>query len=511
MTNENDPGRGGGIVTLLRLSLIFFSVLCVVQISRQNAAITMYNSSYYLQGSPVDPDLPTVARSSPRRQTEERDPIPQFVVDPLFKKEQNRIDYEIDDNARCAQYGVEALPEDQKNKRRIFFGSMLADENPEVIMAHAIEVYDKYHVVTLVESNTTHFATPREMNYAEGSMNARALVEGELFGEASKTKVVIDYWMEDIPKLRYMDREVEQRNTIWKNWVSHGMTQGDVGIMADFDEVVSRDFLNAIHVCDFPKLRYIEDERPLCQTPKMILSSMQFEASPLCIKRSEWYHPDVILGNCVLGVGDPAGRVTPARSHYHDGAIDMGARKSEWGSNDYKSYPEDVIDNKRFPLWDGRDIRGVNGSGDPLMKHKNAMEMGHGKTAVYSAAYHFHNWFDDMEVLRNKYATYGHAHPPSRTMKLSNIQNDVDMAVRCGRGLGNKVPQEIGEMPKDKYLYYEENKLLAEGSSGMFSMSGNRPIFFQNRTYVEQRHALLNEIIRTDEAKFGTLYKRDDA
>jgi len=67
------------------------------------------------------------------------------------------------------------------------------------------------------------------------------------------------------------------------------MRPQDIGVMADLDEVVSRDFLNALHVCDFPLFRYKEDPekriRPDCQKPKMVLSTIQFEGSPGCIKK----------------------------------------------------------------------------------------------------------------------------------------------------------------------------------------------------------------------------------
>jgi hypothetical protein len=78
------------------------------------------------------------------------------------------------------------------------------------------------------------------------------------------------------------------------------------------------------------------------------------------------------------------------------------------------------------------------------------------------------------------------------------------MMVRCVRGIGNNVTE-----PNGISLYYENNVLLPEGEEGgnMFSLDGNRPIYFKKRSYVEERHALLKEMVRSDEQKYGTIYK----
>ena len=483
----------------LRLTFFGLAILCLLQIAREIGGMLPGCVPEYYASEGKSSNLRPLNLDAPL-DISKMDPIPKFETNPLFKQEQDRIDA-IDDASRCARYGVETLPDDQKHSRRIFFGAMVADENPEVILAHSTEVYNKFSVVALVESNTTHSGRPREMNYGPGSRNARTLQESEMFGTAENTKVVLDYWLEDMPDVVGMTREVEQRNTIWKIWVDQGMREHDVGIMADLDEVVSRDFLNAVQVCDFPKLRYDPDNRPSCQIPKIILSTMQFEVSPLCIKDGEWFHPDIIIGACLVGVGDPSGRVTPERD-----MKTIGHRTDEWGAADYHKYPQDVIDNNRFPLWDGRDIREVNGSDEALLNFKDKDENGHGKTAVFGTAYHLHNWFKDMEVLRHKFATYGHFHDDAKTIPLSKIGEDIDIAVRCVRGIGNVEATEEMQNPRP---YYENNTLLPEGEKELFSLKGNRPIFFKDRTYVEQRHALVQEMVRADEAKYGTIYENE--
>ena len=506
--NGKEKGNDVRITTYLRLLLIALSVGSLMQLAMPQCSVYNESGGGSSNQRSLDFDQPLVSATRIKHMDSTtiaeppRDPIPEVTIDPLFRQEQDRIDHGMDDASRCAQYGVEVLPDNEKHKRRLFFGSMLADESHEVIAAHAVEVYNKYSVVAFVESDTAHNADPRTMNYGPGSESARELQESGQFGTANHTKIVIDYWLEDFPFLQGMDREVEQRKTILKVWVDQGMTERDVGIMSDLDEVISRDFLNALQVCDFPILRYDPKQRPSCQTPKMILSTIQFESSPLCVKKDEWFHPDLIAGSCIAGVGDPSGRVTPERQISGPGrnAKTFGNRHVNWGMKDFKSYPQDVIDNNRFPLWDGRDIRGANGNKEGLT---NFVDRRKGKDVRFGTAYHLHNWFQDMEVLRNKFATYGHFDEESRTMSLSAFDGDINMMVRCVRGIGNSVTE-----PEDANQYHENNVLLPEGEEGgsMFSLGGNRPIYFKKRSYVEERHALLQEMVRADEQKYGTIY-----
>lgn len=236
------------------------------------------------------PQVNDATFSSLRATVSRRVPVVEpFQIDDFYLELHREID-SISPQERCAAFGVE--PHNEPMPRRIFYGSMLADENMDILKINAIETYGIYHVMAFVESNTTHMATPRRMRFRD-TLEADLLQQSNMFG--NETQVVIDYWLEDIPGLIWMDREVEQRNTIVKIWKEAGMTERDIALMADVDEIVSRDFLRAMQVCDFPQLRFLENEQPSCQTPKMVLSTVQFEGSPFCIKRHEWYHPDVML------------------------------------------------------------------------------------------------------------------------------------------------------------------------------------------------------------------------
>lgn len=57
-----------------------------------------------------------------------------FYVDPLFQREYDRID-STNNRYRCARYGL-GYNRGQK-KRRIFCGSMVADENYDLVRMHA--------------------------------------------------------------------------------------------------------------------------------------------------------------------------------------------------------------------------------------------------------------------------------------------------------------------------------------------------------------------------------------
>ena len=60
-------------------------------------------------------------------------------------------------------------------------------------------------------------------------------MEEKLFGK--NTNIFVDYWLEDEKELLEMNRECTQRVSIVDRWVKEGMTEHDVGIMADIDEV----------------------------------------------------------------------------------------------------------------------------------------------------------------------------------------------------------------------------------------------------------------------------------
>ncbi|KAI2502662.1 hypothetical protein MHU86_11787 [Fragilaria crotonensis] len=397
--------------------------------------------------------------------------VPKFQVSSLYRKEHARIDDETAE-ARCDRYDLKPY---DGHPRRIFFGTMIADDHWETMLIHAIEVYDIYHVAVFVESNTTHMATPRKLRFKD-SLEGDLLVRSEMFGP--NTNVYLDLWLEARPDLKAMDRESEQRNTIIKRWKDAGMMPSDVGIMSDTDEVVSRDFLRAVQTCDFPELR----PDPSCHSPKIIPSTISFESSPYCIKRLPWYHPDIIGGRCVDGIGDPTERVTPLRTHKRM----YGERHKLYGKTSNMDYPDAVHKSGRYPLFNGPDIRTVPADRGFLYKSK---DMTGDRAAIRGAAYHLHNWFADLKVIRNKYRTYAHGNDGVERLPLSEITDDLDITVRCAKGIFDKVD----DISRSFYPLGRANK-------------GPRPIFFLNKTYSQERHKLLQKMVRQDEQTYGASY-----
>jgi hypothetical protein len=398
-----------------------------------------------------------------------------FNVHPMYQAEQVRIDTE-NLQEKCRRYGLE--PYDGP-PRRIFFGALVADENWEVFRVHAIEAYDVYHVAVFIEANSTLTATPRKLRFKD-SEERDLLVSSGMFGR--NTQIYLDHWLEDWPELQRMDREAEQRNAIIKVWREAGMKPEDVAVVADIVEVFSRDFLRAVQTCDFPELRPGQS----CQMAKICPSTISFIGSPYCIKRKEWFHPDIISGQCVEGIGDPTERIIPLRNFKRR----YGERDESFGRNNLNVYPEEVHKSGRYPLFNGNDIRGIHGDrGRPY----NFIHMpGHGDTAAYGVAYHFHYWFTDSKHLRNMHLTFPHGADRTITMKsLSEAGGDLDIFVCCTRGIDNKANPSDWSQP-----YYEQR----------WNIEGPRPIFFLNKTYTDERYKLMQKVLSEDEAEFGSSY-----
>lgn len=397
-----------------------------------------------------------------------------FVVNPLFQEQYKMVD-RIDVGKRCASYDFSYIK--GQKKRRIFFGAMVADDSFDVIRMHAAEIYGLYHVVVLVESNTTHTGERRTLRFAPGT-EGYDLIQSGIFGP--HTKVFLDLYLENAYGAIEMYREEIQRQNILKRWKKAGMREDDVGLMADMDETFTRDFLHAVMACDIPMFRPGQN----CHEPRVFAWSLVFESSPECVSKDLnwlWFHPDVMIGECIEYIGNPRGRPTPVREYKGvHGERDLG-----WGRNSSDDYPKDVISNGSYPLANAADMRtGV---------FNYALGVGYPKdnSTLRVAAFHFHNFFDSGEVLRHKYRTYGHPLFRAKYMKLSDIHNeDLDMLVRCARDL----PNSANPTSKDRY----------EG--GFNSYVGSKPIFFLNETYRKLRHAKVKMIIEEDERQHGSKY-----
>ena len=57
--------------------------------------------------------------------------------------------------ARCHAYGFRSYRNPRRRRRRLFFGAMLADDSWEVITVVGTEMWNLFHTVAFVESNST--------------------------------------------------------------------------------------------------------------------------------------------------------------------------------------------------------------------------------------------------------------------------------------------------------------------------------------------------------------------
>ncbi len=378
------------------------------------------------------------------------------------------ITNKTEEELRCKRYGFEYTG--RTTRRRIFFGSLIADDSWHTILAHATEAYGLYHSVTLVESNATlsqERDQVRALRYPPGSLNLEVLQSG-IFGR--NTTVTVDIYI-DRPQDR-MDHptwdgvEISQRELVSERWKQNGMEPDDIGILSDFDEVFSRDFLLAAQSCDVPEFRPNQD----CHKPKIFAKTLIFESSPECITdptERTWFHPDMILGECIDKIGDPT--IHKPGKRFWNG---KGPRVEGYGDNP-DSY-ENMPNVSMYPLWKSHEIRSLEGG----------RQINTGRD-VY-CAYHFHNFFDSIPILRNKYVTYGHSDQEAASKPLGEIQEDVNLTVNC-----------VTERP-------DRQNGIHRLEGGFNAIAGQKPILFQlSENYRNERQKELREMVLNDEQQFG--------
>ena len=389
-----------------------------------------------------------------------------FEQDPLFEKIHKQIDSE-DEATRCKRYGFTHTP--GTKRRRVFFGALVASDTMDVIRIHATETYDIYHTVALLESNTTFKNTPRNLRFEPGSEMYKFTTAG-VFGK--KTQVFVDFWLDKAPDAIFMTREQIQRESILYRWKQQGMRPDDVGVVGDIDEVFSRDFLRASQVCNIPQFQETD-----CLKPKIVALTNSYESSPECRKQKEWFHPDMMIGACLDGVGDPTGRIVPVRNYHRT----RGKRDDASGNRG--KYRDEHVSLGRYPLWSIQDVRSQGGSSGQQTW----------ADVRWGVAYHFHNFFEDVSTVRNKYVTYGHGDltaASAATLPLSEITGDLDLVVRCVHDLSNSANPEMS----------------ARVETPFYEIEGPNPIYFSNETYRRVRHEHVRKIVLADEKQFGYFY-----
>jgi len=96
------------------------------------------------------------------------------------------------ERARCASYNFpfpEIDPKTPIKRRRLFLGSLIADDSLEVLAAVGTEAYNMFHSVIYIEGNVTHNLTPRKWRYLEDERPSKKLHQlYQLFGPRTKVR-----------------------------------------------------------------------------------------------------------------------------------------------------------------------------------------------------------------------------------------------------------------------------------------------------------------------------------
>ena len=300
----------------------------------------------------------------------------------------HRIQRAVDNDnleERCERYGFPMNTSTTNHpQRRIFYGSLIAEEPWELFEIVSAETYGVFSGVVFVESNRTQNFNARL--FRRKDKHRRKLQA--LFGTP---QLEIRRYVNENATLEPLAREHRQRQEILRGWKDMGMTRDDVGYIADADETFSRDFLRAIQTC--PYIEALDYEAHHCFNPKVKIAGFtrMFETSPECLTKSRtWYHPDMILGACIELIGDES--VNPLAPRVRDYLRAPGhANNCETGKN-YESSFGNITGNK-YPLWSAADFRRQCGGHNYDLKAPN-----------YSrhTAYHFHNFFADFRATRRK-------------------------------------------------------------------------------------------------------------
>ncbi|KAL7525858.1 LOW QUALITY PROTEIN: hypothetical protein ACHAWF_001534 [Thalassiosira exigua] len=354
---------------------------------------------------------------------------------------------------RCKRYGLEYGG--RTTRRRVFFGGLIADDSMGTIAMTAIENYGIFHTVAFIESN--HEDSSKIA--VRSGVKEFASLQGGMFGP--DTKVTVDQYVNENVLPYGLGREHHQRASVLERWKANGMTKDDIGYLADVDEMFSRDFLRAAQICHIKEL----DDHGNCSNPKLGASVLVFEGGPRCLTKRLGYHPDIIIGECIGGIGNSSMHATPKRTLKGLGWLKDGYSKP----SKFSKLPNDTT---HFPLYNGADFRRTGG------RLYGGWEL--------HAGYHFHNFFPDARALRNKYFTYGHPVGEAMRMNLSEIHEDIKSLVYCGLNLT--------EEPGTQYPLIEWDLSSIK--------DGPVPLAFKVPGYVDARMEELREILETDGVLF---------
>lgn len=401
----------------------------------------------------------------------------------FFRSIQKAVDSD-DLGERCRRYGFGMRPKANSSDpdfthRRIFYGSLIADEPWELLEIIAAETYGIFEAMVFIESNRTQTAEPRPFR-----RNLKHLEKIKNMFGISARQIELRRFVNEDTTLEYIAREHRQRQEILKGWKGLGMTGTDIGLIADIDESFTRDFLLAIKHC--PYVEALDYDSHSCFNPlvKVAGYTRMFEASPECITEGRtWYHPDMIVGACVELIGNET--LNPPAPRTQDFLRAPGHAHS-CGTKDSIRYRESFgnISGNKFPLWSAADFRRQCGGHNYKLDQTNH--------AKYSA-FHLHNFYNDFGMaVRQKYSTYGHPVRGAFRKRLESIGDDLKMTVRC--------VQNWTDAPTSKSsTYMTETQQWQREIGGFEAAMPPLPIYFLDHDYRQRKHLALQNDVARDE------------
>ena len=396
----------------------------------------------------------------------------------FFKDIRFRID-SVHPYDRCRPYNFlkEGFQPDEVKpaQRRIFYGALIADEPWELFEIVASETYQVFEGMVFVESDRTQHYTPRPLQRQGHEEKLQ-----ELFGT---NNIQIRTYVNENPMIRDLAREQEQRQEIIKGWKELGMTENDIGYLADIDETFTRDFLRALQEC--PHVEFLDYDSHHCHPVKARINGAArvFESSPECIAKGRaWHHPDVIIGHCIELIGNETKNPIAPRQNQFQRASGFGQNCNEDGYNN--------ITGGMFPLWSAADFRSL--CGGTMVRHNK--KRGHEEFT----AYHFHNFFPDFNQTRFKYKTYGHPYFRAFTTKMEDLHSDLELVSRCVHNMANSEPTRA----KTNHAIFWHRE---EG--GLNGTLPYWPVYFHDADYRERKAQALREAFLADEASLDAYVK----
>jgi Glycosyltransferase family 17 len=441
----------------------------------------------------------------------------------FFRQLQQDIDT-ADPHEQCHRYGWTYRTDNDNDtisklrpRRRLFLGALIASEPQELLEIVAAEVYGLYSGIVLVESNRTQNFVPRPFQRLS---NNHTLWLAQLYGVPRERLQVRPYSNEN-RKIRLLTREHRQRQEIVRGWKALGMQPDDVGVLADADETLTRDFLRALQICtNVPQLDY---KRHYCHHSLVKITAFTriFEASPECLTENRaWFHPDVIVGQCIDGIGHKA--LHPRAPRSVNGSSFLRARGFGSACNDWDGEAALNVSNgpasqtpPRYPLWDAADFRRtcsgpqvtvVNTTLPRYMTATASNESSrrrNGSNRDSAAAlnddtagsqlerytgFPFHNFFAHVHSTRFKYLTYGHADKDAGRKFIGNLSQDLQMMVRC------VLPDDVGTPESE-----QQDADLRWRHEGYESARPFLPIYFHDADYRRRRHAHVRAMVQADQ------------